>query len=293
MILYKPSKGVGIYYILGMTFVYGALILLGIVLVDSYVLSSLLKILLAMFFIYQLYYAILCYSLKYGVDDENVYILSPVKKIKIPIEQIEGYKCYTGVINGVKLSGFASNSFAIGKSVIKNLGTTNLYVTSNDKILCIKTKNINYAISPEEYDEFEKNLNRHKIKSIDLEYKINHNINLHKDKRFMIPFILNSIIITIFTLNPFILYLRDKLPKSMPLNFDSFFVAVEYGTGKQFAFNQMMYGALNMAILFCMYYASYFYAKYDKKSSTKFIYVSLIISLTFLLIQFRILHTFK
>lgn len=81
--------------------------------------------------------------------------------------------------------------------------------------------------------------------------------------------------------------------KSMPLNFNSNFIAIEYGTGKQFAFNQMMYGIFSMAILFCMYYASYFYAKYDKKYSKRFIYISLGISLILLLIQIKILYTFN
>lgn len=293
MVIYKPSRGTGLYYILGVTVIYGALIVLGIILVDSYILSSLLKIFLMIYGAYQLYYIVLWFSLKYAIDGENVYILKPLKKIKIPLKEIQGYKKYSGSINGVKLSGLASNTFAIGKSVIKNIGTTSLYVTSNKDIFYIKTKDNNYAMSPEEHDKFEKFLNKQNINASELNYNSSYNASLHKDKFFMIPFILDSIIISIFTLNPFVLYLMDKLPTSMPLNFDSSFIAVEYGTGKQFAFNQMIYGVLNMVILFCMYYASYFYAKYDKKYSKKFIYVSLIISLTFLLIQFRILHTFK
>ena len=73
----------------------------------------------------------------------------------------------------------------------------------------------------------------------------------------------------------------------MPLSFNSNFEPARYGTGKQFAFKQMIYGVLNMAILFCMYYASYFYAKYDRKSANKFIYVSFIVSIVFFLFQLR------
>jgi hypothetical protein len=79
----------------------------------------------------------------------------------------------------------------------------------------------------------------------------------------------------------------------MPMSFDSKFTAIQFGTGKQFAFKQMVYGLFNMAILFCMYYAAYFCAKYDRKSSYKFIYISLILTLALLTIQIKILVTFR
>lgn len=293
MVVYKPLKGVGIYYLLAMLLFYDVLIVLGIDLVDSYVLSSLLRLLLVVFTIYQLYYILLCSSLKYGLDDENVYILGFLRKIKIPLKQIDGYKIHSGNINGVKLSGFGTNSFAIGKSVVKKIGTTNIYVTSSKNIVYLKVGDTNYAISPQEHYKYEEFLNKKGIKTLDWEYRWKEDVHLYKDKHFMIPFIIVSIIIIVLTLNPFVLYLMGKLPDTMPLNFDSSFIPVDYGSGKQFAFNQMIYGVLNMAILFCMYYASHFYAKYDKKSAKKFIYVSLVIALAFLLIQFRILYAFK
>lgn len=292
MDIYKPYKGTSIYYILGISFIYDFVIVLGINIVNSYILSNLLRIFLIALSIYQVYYLLQAFLLKYGIDNENVYILSVLRKIKIPLADIECYAQHKGSINGVKLSGFASNNFAFGKSVVKKIGTTNSYITSNKNIFYLKSGNINYAISPGEPDKFEQTLRNKGIEAKDWEYRWDKNISLHKDKAFIVPLILNSVVITILTLNPFILYLLNKLPVSMPLTFDSAFMPVDYGTGKQFAFNQMIYGVLNMAILFCMYYASYFYAKYDKRSSKKFIYVSLVISLAFLFIQIRILRTF-
>jgi len=140
---------------------------------------------------------------------------------------------------------------------------------------------------------FKEVLEKNNIHQANWESKINKEVGLHKDKNFMISLISVSIIISILSLTPFILYLFNKLPGKMPLNLDSTFIPVEYGTGKQFAFNQMIYGVLNMAILFCMYYASHFYAKYDKKSANRFIHFSLVIAAAFLFIQIRILITFR
>ena len=49
---------------------------------------------------------------------------------------------------------------------------------------------------------------------------------------------------------------------------------------------------LNMGILFCMYYAAHFHAKYDKKSAKTYIYVSLFIAMVFFLMQFKTLANF-
>lgn len=293
MVVYKPAKGIGILYILGMMIFYDALIVLGIAVVNSYVLISLLKVFLALFSIYHIYYILICTTLKYGIDNNGVYITHLFKKIRIPFDLIDNYSIEKGKIYGVRLSGFGTNSFALGKSVIKNIGTTNIFVTSNKNVFYIKTGEVNYAFSPLMVESFEGKLKEHGIqmgswKNVSLKH-----VSLHKDKTFMVPFISVSLIITILTLNPFILYLANRLPGTMPLNFDAAFLPVEYGTGKQFAFNQMVYGVLNMAVLFCMYYASHFYAKYDRKSAKKFIFISLIIALAFLLIQFRILYTFR
>lgn len=293
MEIYKPSRGNGIYQLVGLLLAYDLLFIIGLLLVNSYILSSLLKIALIIFTVYQLYYIIVYTTLKYAFDDKNIYILNFIKTIKIPYDEINSYKVEEGNINGVKLSGFGTSNFALGKSVIRKIGTTNMFVTTNKNIIYIKVNEKNYAITPKDIESFKNNLNYNNINENQWDKLQSKQVSLHKDKGFMIPFIAASIIITILTLNPFILYLSNKLPSSMPLNFDSSFFPVDKGTGKQFAFNQMIYGVLNMAVLFCMYYASHFHAKYDKKSAKKYIYISLLIAAAFLLIQIRILHTFR
>lgn len=293
MKIYKPSRGIGIYYMLGILIAYDLLFVIGLLIVNSYVLSSLFKIALVTFTIYQLYYILVYSTLKYAADESYIYILTITKMIRISFKEITSYKVENGNINGVKLSGFATSYFALGKSVIKKIGTTNMFVTTNKNIIYLKIDKINYAITPRDFEIFKNLFDVNKIQECEWEKLENEQISLHKDKSFMIPFLVASLIITILTLNPFILYLTNKLPRNMPLNFDSAFFPVDQGTGKQFAFSQMIYGVLNMAILFCMYYASHFYAKYDKKSAKKFIYISLIIATAFLLIQIRILSTFR
>jgi hypothetical protein len=293
MVTYKPTKGIGVFHIIGTMLLCDVLIMIMIFLINSYVISSLMKLFLIIFNVYQVYYILLFTTLRYGIDDENIYILDIFKKNKIPYENIEGYKINSGNINGIKLSGFCTNFFALGKTFVKKIGTTNMYVTSNKNIVYLKSSNTTFAISPLNYEEFEKAINLKGIQTLEWEYKWNKDVSLHKDKSFMIPFFIVSIIVVILTLNPFVLYLMNKLPQTMPLSFDSSFLPLEIGTGKQFAFSQMVYGVLNMAIQFCMYYASYFYAKYDRKSTKKFIYAALAISTAFLLIQIRILHAFK
>ncbi len=293
MVIYKPAKGIGLYRLLGTMLIYNIFIILAVIFVDSYVISSLLKLFFVLFNIYQLYYIFLFTTLKYGIDDEFIYIINIFKKIKISIAEIEAYQIFNGKINGIRLSGFSTNDFSLGKSFVKKVGTSNMFVTANKNIFYLKYGEANFAISPASYDEFETVLVERGIHKLEWEYKWNKGISLHKDKSFMLPFFVVTIINIILTLNPFILYLMNKLPSTMPLNFDASFLPLEIGKGKQFAFNQMIYGVLNMAIQFCMYYASHFYAKYDRKSANKFIYVSLIVALAFLLIQFRILHTFR
>jgi hypothetical protein len=211
----------------------------------------------------------------------------------IPFKCIQGYKKASGYIKGVRLSGYGNNNFVIGRSVIDKIGSTYMFVTSTKDIIYLKTEDMNYALSPENILEFEKNLKNKNINNLNWEYKPNKNINLYKDKKFFIPFVIVSIISLIITLNPIIMYLYNKLPTIMPMSFDSKFTAIQFGTGKQFAFKQMVYGLFNMAILFCMYYAAYFCAKYDRKSSYKFIYISLILTLALLTIQIKILVTFR
>jgi len=234
-------------------------------------------------------------SLKCTFNEENlvIYAIGSLKKIIVPLNEIEGYTMSTGTIKGVKLNGIATNSFALGRFVIDKIGISRMFVTDNKNIVYLKTKDMNYGLSPENYEKFEETLIGHDVHRVEWKYKVNNSYNLHKDKYFIFPLMIVSIIILILTLNPFILYLKHMIPNTMPLNFDANFTPIKMGTGKQFAFTQMIYGVLNMALLFCMYYASYFCAKYDRKSAYKFIYMSLFVAMIFLIMQFKILINFR
>lgn len=291
----KALRGNGFYSILGMTLLYNAVIIACVIVVHSFVFSQLLKILLVCCNIYQLYYLLLSITINYAVDDKFIYILGirGIKKITIPISSVLGYSSSQENIEGVKISGYGSNTFAFGKTFLNKLGTTYMFVTSKKNILFLQTEDMNYGISPENAAEFIEILKKNQIKEEIIEKKSNLPINPGKDKKFLYPFITVSIIIVAMTLNPFIMYLKGSLPSLMPLNFNEMFEPLQWGSGKQFAFTQMVYGAMNMVVLFCMYYASYFYSRYDRKSSYKFIYIALLIALVFLIVQFRILILFS
>lgn len=284
-----------IFFVLGTVLLYNLLLIILMFLVNSYEIDLLLKIAIIAIDIYELYYILIFCSLKYFLDDENLYIVSAlkIKNIKIPLNTILGYKKAHGHIKGIKLSGCGKNHFAIGRAVIEKIGSTYMFATSTNNIIYIKTEDINYGLSPKNFYEFEKNLQNKNINILNWEYTINKNVNLYKDKKFFIPFVIVTVLVIIITLNPIILYFYNKLPAMMPINFDSKFVAIKFGTAKQFAFKHMTYGLLNMAVLFCMHHAAYLCARYDKKSSYKFIYVPLILTLTFFIMQIRILLTFR
>ncbi|MDP4176717.1 MAG: PH domain-containing protein [Bacillota bacterium] len=284
---YKSAKGFGVYYIISSMLLFDVLLGLLIYITNSYIILSILKISIIIVSIYAIYYIIHSLSINYLIDDDKIYISSifGLKKVAMPIKSIIGYKKSTGKIKGIRLSGFVKDSFAFGRSVIDKIGNTSMYVTRNKNVLYLKTDEMCFAISPNNVDDFEKNLNLIGIKQTDWNVVQKKSVHVYKDKKFFIPFLIDSIITVIIILNPFILYLLNKLQKQMPLNFDASFQPVQWGTGKQFAFNQMIYGVLNMAIIFCIYYASYFYSKYDNKNAHKLIYISLVFSICFLLFQ--------
>ncbi|WP_138204788.1 PH domain-containing protein [Haloimpatiens lingqiaonensis] len=293
MSIYNSRRGMGLFYQIFIVAVVNTAIGVLLFLSNSYVINVFSKILCVVFNLYMLYYIALFFTVKLVIDEEYIYILGifNFKKVKIPIKDIEAYTVATGKIKGVRLSGVCNNNFALGRSIIDKIGVTRMFVTSNEVIIYIKTPEINYAISPKEYVSLENLFKEHNIPSGFYEINYKKNNALYKDKKFIRLFLVVSIIIIIMTLNPFILYIIGKLPRTMPLNYDAAFKPLLYGTSKQFAFRQMVYGALNMIVLFCMYYASYFHAKYDKKSSFIYIYMALIVSIGFLGMQFRILST--
>ena len=292
---YISKHGRGLGFILLMTALYNILILILLQINNSYIVGNLLGIILWACNIYGVYYMILYSTIKCTIDDKNltIYSVRIFKKITIPLNKVEGYNTSTGEIKGVRLYGISSNSFAMGRFVIDKIGIARMFVTDNKRIFYIKTKRMNYAVSPKDDKKFEENLINNNIQLAEWESKVNNSYNLHKDKHFILPLIGVSITILILTLNPFILYLKDSIPNVMPLSFDAKFHPVKMGTGQQFAFTQMIYGVLNMVLLFCMYYASYFCAKYDRKSAYKYIYLSLIMAMIFLIMQFKILINFS
>ncbi|MBZ9688150.1 PH domain-containing protein [Clostridium estertheticum] len=292
---YISKGGRGLGYIILMTALYNILILILLKFTDSYIVASLLKLILVSLNIYQIYFMLLYSSLKCTIDDKNfaIYAIGSLKKVIIPLNEIEGYTMSSGTIKGIKLNGIAASNFAMGRFVIDKIGISRMFVTDNKNVFYLKTQHMNYAVSPVDYEKFEGALVNHNVNRVEWKYKVNNSYNLHKDKHFIIPLMIVSILTLILTLNPFILYLKHMIPNSMPLNFDANFYPIKMGTDKQFAFTQMIYGVLNMALLFCMYYASYFSAKYDRKSAYKFIYLSLIVAMIFLIMQFKILINFR
>lgn len=292
---YKSIRGCGVLLMLAIATAYDLLFIILLFIVNSYEISILLKVAIIAFNLYQVYYILIYSSLEYSIDEHNVYIkgIFGLKNLTIPLENIRGYKQESGHIKGIKISGYGKNHFAIGRAIIKKIGSTYMFVTSTQNVIYLKTDDINYGLSPEDFNGFKLQLNNKNIYEIDWEYKINKNINIYKDKKIFIPFLIVAVIVIVITFNPIILYLNNSLPNTMPLSFNSNFIAVKFGTNKQFAFKQMFYGLLNMAVLFCMYNAAYLYARYDRKSVYKFIYIPLILSITFLIMQIRILIMFR
>lgn len=293
--IFKAMKSRGLNYILFLTAIYNALIIFLIFAVNMYELSILLKLTLAVLNIYQLYYIMLNLSLRYSIDEDNICIIGAfgLKKVTIPIKSINACKVKSGKIKGIQLYGYSRDYFAFGKSIIEDVGISYMFVTSNKNIIYINTDSMNYGISPCESDEMIEYLVHMGFMDKNWHYSENKNVNFHRDKKFIIPFWIAAVIIIIMTLNPFVLYLCNKLPSEVPLKFDAGFKPVLLGNSKQFAFRQMVYGVLNMALMLCMYYAAYFYAKYDKKSAYKFMYIPLIMAAAFLIMQSRILLSFR
>ncbi|GFP77023.1 PH domain-containing protein [Clostridium fungisolvens] len=294
MEIYKPRRGIAIYELMFFIIAVNIIIYFGVQFFNTYTEVSLVKIFSVAFSIYCLFYVLQTVTLRYKIHSSGVEInaLWGIKKIFIPYEKIDGYNVQTGAIKGMNLSGVGRTMYNYGRSVIEDVGTSHMFVTSSKQVLYIHTDEISYGISPNDIDSF---LAMFKEKGIDqknFEIKYNKNRDLFKEKSFLFPFMLVALIIVYMTLNPFVLYLMNKLPDNMPLFFDATFRPVVEGTGKQFAFRQMTYGALNMIILFCMHYAAYFCAKYDKRSAYKYIYIALLISSVFLAIQIRILHLY-
>ncbi|MBA5849861.1 hypothetical protein H2684_00805 [Clostridium sp. cel8] len=292
---YKSVKGSGVHYIIGTTILYDIIFILLYCFIDSYELLNLLKFAFIIFNMYEIYYIVIYETINYSIDESNIYINSifGLKKEIIPFSSIKAYQKSTGHIKGVRLIGHGKNNFAIGKSFIDDIGIVNMFVTSNKEILYLNTEDINYGISPENFSNFENQIKNNGIENVKWNPNKDKNLSHTRDKKFIISFLIASVLVIIITLNPIVMYFFHKIPDKMPLTFNADFTPEKFGTAKQFAFKQMSYGLLNMTILFCMYYAGFLYEKYDKKASYKFIVVALMMAVIFLVMQIRILINFR
>ncbi|WP_139904083.1 PH domain-containing protein [Clostridium thermarum] len=290
----KPLRGMASIYMLLITLLTNAFMGVIFKLVNTYLLYVILIVMISMVNIYYLYYFIMSLTLSYKLKDNKLIIsyFCNLRKVSLDLSKIKGYMKASGNIHGIKLSGVGNDKFSFGRNIIDKIGTTYMFVTSNNNILYLKTEEICYAISPEDDSEVKRILMECEIPDTIEEYVEKSKVELHKDKKFLIPFSIISILIVLMILIPFILYLKGYLPETMPLNFDESFRSLQQGTGKQFAFKQMAYGVLNMIILFCMYYAAYFCAKYDRKTAYRYLYISLAVTLVFFFLQLKILFTF-
>ncbi|WP_346920363.1 PH domain-containing protein [Clostridium sp. UBA7339] len=259
--------------------------------IDSYLMLSLIRVMLVICNIFYLYHIGVWLTVKYEITNSEVRIsaLGGLKKVILPLSDVECYTVEKGKIRGISLSGISSNKFAIGRIAVKNLGTARMFVTSGSGVIYLKTQDISYAVSPKNSEKFLEILEGLGIEENTWTKKYNKVSRLHKDKKFMYPLILTSTIILFTTFFPMVLYILNKLPDVMPLVINVSKEAGEVGTDKQFAFAQMLYGLLNMAVMFCMYYAAHFCAKYDKKSAYRYIYISLLVAIVFLYIQMRLI----
>lgn len=262
--------------------------------INSYLEEALISVLLILFYIYCTYYFLNIVTTKYYIKKEDVVISTflGLKKVRIPIKNITAYNHFQGKIQGMKVAGFGRASYAIGRHVIDKIGLTMMFVPNSKEVIYIQTDDINYGIAPIKSEKFMSILEGKGIKKAEFDIKPIKNRKLYRDKKLLIPLTLNAILICYIILNPFIMYLKGTVPISMPLVFDANLKAVVMGTGKNFVFKQMSYGVFNMIILFCMYYATYFDSKYDKKSSYKYIYISLSVAIVYLLFQNYVLKLY-
>lgn len=262
--------------------------------IDSYLMLNLTKLVLIICNIFYIYHIGVWLTVQYLISDKEIKIvaLGGLKKVIIPIENISSYTTEEGKIKGIGLSGLFSNKFAIGRIAVKGLGTTRMFVTNSSKVIYIETKALNYGISPINPKAFEEKLKALNIPDDIWERTYNVAPRLYRDWKFMVPIAISTASILWITFGPIILYILNLLPNVIPLSLDSMGVVTEMGTDKQFAFSQMTYGILNMAVFFCLYYAAQFCAKYDKKSAYNYIYAATAVAVTFLYLQL-ILITYR
>lgn len=293
---FRPQKRIkGSMIIILITVLCNSMIFVTSIFINDYVLNVFLRTFLVIFNIYQLYYILQFATLNYQFENEMLTISSifGLKRIKIPYIDLEKYTKTTGNLDAIKLSGYGGRSFAIGRCFFYKFGAVNMNVTHNENIFFIKTKEDVYAVSPINVTEFENELRLIGIE--DGNWSLTNKITerLYKDNYFRIPFFLVSILIIIFIARPLYLYYGNMLPQKMPLSFNVKFEPTIMGTSKDFVLKQLEYGLLNMALVFCMYYAAHLNAKHYRKSAYKYIYFSLAVVIVFLIIQQKVLWSLR
>jgi len=67
-------------------------------------------------------------SLKCTFNSGNlkIYAIGSLKKVIVPLNEIEGYNMSTGTIKGVRIYGVATSNFALGKFVIDKIGISRM-----------------------------------------------------------------------------------------------------------------------------------------------------------------------
>ena len=293
MSTYECKKGVGHIHILLIALVWNISIILLVGLIDVYEIVTLIKVFLIITDIYLGFNIIFILTMKYSIDDEKIIIsgIGNVKKVIIPIKDITSYFISREHISSVKLYGFSTKKFAIGRFVVNKIGTTRMFATCHN-LIYLKTDEVNYAISPENLDLIAGIMDKHSIKSGKWEYDYENNSKLHNKKKFVVFIIVISALIFIFTITPLILYQANLLPKEMPLTLNSKFMPLIMGTSKQFVSKQLIYGIINMGILLCMFFAAFSHIKYDEKTAYIYIYISFIIAAVFFFMQVRIIFQY-
>ncbi|MDU7066880.1 MAG: PH domain-containing protein [Clostridium perfringens] len=291
MTKFKARRGHGVFEVLAYLLLGNALLIILNNIVNGYLERNLVIVSSFVYSIVCIYYILLDLSLVYEVNDDYIEIncFKGLKKFRINFKDVTGFLEQDKVINGFKLSGFGKHKYCFGRCVVHNVGIARMFVTSSKRVIYVHTEDISYGLSPDEFEKFKELIVSKGIKEESFKVKVNNARAIIRDKGFYIPFIITSLLILGIILIPSILYLSGAMPDKMPIDFSAHFIPCTIGSAKDFVGRQIIYGIMNMILLVCIYYASHFCAKYDKKLAQRYIYLSLIISLVFLVSQIQTL----
>ncbi|MGL4740083.1 MAG: PH domain-containing protein [Sarcina sp.] len=259
--------------------------------IEGYIETRFIGLVIFFFTIWCIYYIVLNYTITYQITDDEfiINLFWGIKKIRLNFTDINGFLLKEEYIDGFKMYGIGKNKYAFGKMVVKGVGSTRAFVTNPKKIIYLHTEGDSYAISPSDIDGVLEILFSKNIPIKEFETKVNIQRDLFKNKRFVSLVMITFIVISSIIIVPFLLYLLSRLPGKMPLIFDATFKVVMFGSGKEFAIRQMILGIGLIIIFICIYYTSYFIAKYDVKIAIRYMYIPFIISLLMAFIQLQIL----